>query len=272
MTTTDLTPDTGAVPASVPAALQGATVLVTGGGRGLGATISRRLALAGARVAISGRNEAALAAWAEQLPNDPVVLTADMADSEAPRALLDRAVEALGSVDVLVNNAGVGHFGASDALTAQAVDALLAVNLRAPLLLAAAAAAHMAGRGGGSVVNISSGLGETGGAGSVLYGASKGGLDAATRALAAEWGPRQVRVNGVRVSLIRTDASAALLDDEDVRRSYVSTIPLGRLGTVDDIAEAVLFLATPASAFITGQVLNVDGGTSTTAPAPVAQD
>lgn len=273
MTTTDSSTSSSsdAVQAPAPTPLQGTTVLVTGGGRGLGATISRRLAVAGARVAITGRNEAALAAWAEQLPNDPVVLTADMADPEAPRALLDRAVEALGSVDVLVNNAGIGHFGASDALTAQDVDALLAVNLRAPLLLAAAAAAHMAGRGGGSVVNITSGLGETGGAGSVLYGASKGGLDAATRALAAEWGPRHVRVNGVRVSLIRTDASAALLDDDDVREGYVSTIPLGRLGTVDDIAEAVLFLAAPASVFVTGQVLNVDGGTSTTAPSPFAR-
>lgn len=248
--------------------LSGTNVLVTGGGRGLGAALSARLAHAGARVAITGRTEATLTAWARRLPNDPVVLTADMAEPQAPGQVLERAVERLGSLDVLVNNAGIGHFGPSEELTAPDVDSLLAVNLRAPLLLAAAASAHMAGRSGGSIINVSSGLGETGGAGSVLYGASKGGLDAATRSLAAEWGARGVRVNGVRVSLIRTDASAALLDDDEVRDRYVATVPLGRLGTAQDIAGAVLFLASPAAAFVTGQVLNVDGGTSTTAPSP----
>ncbi len=255
--------------ASAADPLTGMTALVTGGGRGLGAAISERLARAGARVALVGRNHNSLAAWAERLPHDPIVVPADLSDPDVRTNVLDPVLRELGSLDVLVNNAGVVHFGASDSLTAQDVDALLAINVRAPLLLAGAVAAHMAGRGGGSIVNISSGLGEIGSANGSLYAASKGALDAFTRALAAEWGPRQVRVNAVRAGLIRSESAAFLTENEHLRRRYEQRVPLRRLAENQDVADAVLFLASPASAFITAQVLNVDGGSSTTTPSPL---
>lgn len=262
-------PTTGApLPASP---LAGTTVLVTGGGRGLGAAISARLARAGARVAITGRSEQSLAAWAASLPHDPVTIPADLSDPDGPSTVLERATSELGSVDVLVNNAGVGHFGPSDRLTPADVDAVLAINVRAPLLLAGAAAAHMAGRSGGSIIGISSGLGEIGSAHGSLYAASKGALDASTRALAAEWGPSGVRVNAVRAGLVRSDASAAVVDDDEVRTRYEQAVPLRRIGEGDDIADAVLFLASSASSYVSGQVLNVDGGVTTTSPSPVEQ-
>lgn len=260
-------PGRSTAPSATP--LAGMTALVTGGGRGLGATISELLAGAGARVALTGRDPGSLAAWAERLPHDPVVVPADLTHPDVRANVLDPALRELGSLDILVNNAGAVHFGAGHELSALDVDALVALNLRAPLLLGAAAAAHMAGRGGGSIVNISSGLGEIGSAGGSLYAATKGGLDALTRALAAEWGPHQVRVNAVRAGLIRSEAAGFLTGNDHLRHRYEQRVPLRRLAENRDVAEAVLFLASPAAAYITAQVLNVDGGSSTTAPSPL---
>ena len=248
--------------------LAGRRALVTGGGRGLGSVISAHLARAGARVAITGRDLGSLQRQAAQLPEDTVTVAADLGDPAGPQRVLGEVVDSLGGLDILVNNAGVFHNGPSDQLDATDIDAVFAVNTRGPLLLAAAAAAHMADHDGGSIVNISSGLGETGSAYGSLYAASKGALDAFTRSLAAEWGPRGVRVNAVRSGLLRSDATRFLTEDDELRQRYEATVPLRRLGENDDVAEAVVFLASPAAAYITAQILNVDGGTSTTAPAP----
>lgn len=258
-------------PQASAAPLAGMKVLVTGGGRGLGADISARLARAGARVAITGRTEGSLASWAAALPNEPAIIVADLSDPDAPSAVLQRAVSELGSLDVLVNNAGVGHFGPSDKLTPEDVDATFAINVRAPLLLAGAAAAHMASHGGGSIVNITSGLGKIGSAQGSLYAASKGALDAATRALAAEWGPHRVRVNGVRPGLVRSDATSFIIDDDQLRTRYEQSVPLRRIGVGADIVETVLFLASPAASYITGHILDVDGGVTTTSASPIAR-
>lgn len=253
-----------------PTDLTGRTVLVTGGGRGLGAVISERMARAGARVALTGRDEATLSAWAGRLPGESMVVAADLSQPDAPAQVLEQVLERFGALDVLVNNAAVAPFGPSHELTAADVDAVLALNVRAPLLLASAAAAHMAGRGGGSIVNISSGLGDIGSAGSSLYGTSKGAVDAMTRSLAAEWGPAGVRVNAVRVGLVRSDSTAFLVGNDELRGRYEQRVPLRRLGEAEDVAEAVAFLGSAAAAYVTGQSLNLDGGTSTTAPSPLA--
>lgn len=135
-----------AIAGKPPGLLETVTALVTGGGRGLGAAISARLADAGARVAITGRNEDSLTTWAASLPNEPVTIAADLADPEAAAEVLHRTIAELGRVDVVVNNAGVGHFGASDGLTPAVVDSIFPINVRAPLLLAGATQSSRTGR------------------------------------------------------------------------------------------------------------------------------
>ncbi|AWS43125.1 SDR family NAD(P)-dependent oxidoreductase [Streptosporangium sp. 'caverna'] len=237
------------------------TAIVTGGGRGVGAGIAALLARAGARVALVGRSEDSLRTVAGRLPKDTEVIVADLSQPDAPAAVMDTAIRRLGRVNVLVNNAGGENFTASHELTAQEADELWALNGRAPLLLGGKAAAHMASIGGGSIVNISSVIGsERSIANQSLYAATKGGVDAITRSLAAEWGHKGVRVNAVRPAVTRSDMSAAIFADPAIERSLSAQYALGRLGEPEDIAQAVLFFATAASSYVTGQTLSVDGG------------
>jgi NAD(P)-dependent dehydrogenase (short-subunit alcohol dehydrogenase family) len=245
--------------------LRGRTAVVTGGSRGLGAAAARRLAHAGARVAVIGRDPRTLQAARAALPNDTVVLAVDLAEPDAPSAVLEWALTELGAIDVLVNNAGIIHYAASDSLDSAELDAVLALNVRAPLLLAGATAAHMARAGRGSIINISSALSNLGTPQNSVFAASKGAIDAATRALAAEWGPSGVRVNAIRPAVTRTDMAMPIISNEPIVATYLRGVPLGRVGEAEDIGEAVLFLASDAAAYITGQVINVDGGWGTTA-------
>ena len=250
--------------------LTGKTVLVTGGGRGLGAAISRRVAAAGARVALVGRNKDRLQEVANGLPHDPLIVPADLGEPDAPLAVLDQVISVFGTLDVLVNNAGLGHVGSSDQLTPREVGQVLGLNARAALLLAGHAAGHMARSGGGSIVTISSALSNRGNPMNSLYSASKGALDAAARALAAEWGPSGVRVNVVRPAVTRSDMATDILDNPDMQATYRCSVPLGRVGEPADVAEAVLFLA--ASSYVTGQLLDLDGGWGATARSILAID
>jgi NAD(P)-dependent dehydrogenase (short-subunit alcohol dehydrogenase family) len=245
--------------------LRGRTAVVTGGSRGLGAATARRLAHAGARVGLIGRDEGTLRAARAELPNDPVVLAVDLAERDAPAAVLDWALAELGAIDVLVNNAGMIHYAPSDTLDSAELDAVFALNVRAPLLLAGATAAQMARGGRGSIINISSALSSLGTPQNSVFAASKGAIDAATRALAAEWGPWGVRVNAIRPAVSRSDAGMPIISNEPMVATYLRSVPLGRVGEAEDIGEAVLFLASDAAAYVTGQVINVDGGWGTTA-------
>jgi short-subunit dehydrogenase len=169
--------------------LDGKTALVTGASRGIGAAIARRLDASGVRVALSARTEDDLKALAGALSNDPVVLPADLVLPDAARQLAEAAIAELGVVDVLVNNAGTfAGAGPTSMLSTADADTVLAVNVRAALQLAGILGQHMAGNGGGSIVNLASVVARTAAPYTALYTASKGALDAATRSLAAEWG------------------------------------------------------------------------------------
>jgi NAD(P)-dependent dehydrogenase (short-subunit alcohol dehydrogenase family) len=251
---------------ALDAPLLGKTALVTGGARGLGEAISRRLASAGARVALVGRDKDRLAALAAELPHEPLAIPADLTEPDAPLAALATAIDEFGQLDVLVNNAGTSHPGPSNQLTAADVDRVFALNVRAGLLLAAHAAPHIAESGGGSIVFISSALSNRGTPGAVLYAATKGALDSASKALAAEWGPSGVRVNTVRPGITRSDMVVGVVDNPAVQAAYLKRVPLRRIGTPEDVAETVFWLSSPASAYLTGLQIDVDGGWGATAP------
>ncbi|WP_018569541.1 SDR family NAD(P)-dependent oxidoreductase [Streptomyces sp. PsTaAH-124] len=241
--------------------LEGKVAVVTGGGRGIGAAVAVLLARAGARLALVGRTEETLARTARELPAESAVVVADLSLPEAPAQVMEAVLARFGRVDVLVNNAAAENFTASHELTPAEADQLWGLNARTPLLLGGLAAAHMAARGGGSIVNISSDVGSVRGIpNQSLYAATKGAVDGATRSLAAEWGERGVRVNAVRPAVTDTDMSAAVFADPHLERALTAQYALGRMGRPEDIAEAVLFFASPASSFVTGQILSVDGG------------
>lgn len=241
--------------------LEGRTAVVTGGGRGIGASVAVLLARAGARLALVGRREESLLRTARELPGGAETIPVDLSMPEAPELVVETAIRRLGRVDVLVNNAAAENFTASHELTVAEADELWALNTRAPLLLGGRAAEHMASLGGGSIVNVSSDIGSLRGMpGQSLYAATKGGLDGVTRSLAAEWGPGGVRVNAVRPAVINTDMSAAVRADPELHTALSSQYPLGRLGEPEEVAQAVLFFASPASSYVTGQILSVDGG------------
>lgn len=247
-----------------PFSLAGRTALVTGGSRGIGAGIARALDRAGARVAIAGRHRDALDEAAAALSHEPVVLEADLADADAAGPLADRAVDALGPLDVLVNNAGIGRRLPTERLDAATVDALYAVNVRAPLLLIARLVPGMKARRRGAIVNLSSVSGIVGTPNRAAYAATKGALDAATRSLAMELGPHGIRVNSVAPGVVDTRMWAANKAVPGVVEDVEAQTALRRWSEPDDVAGVVVFLASDAARFVTGETIAADGGMART--------
>jgi 3-oxoacyl-[acyl-carrier protein] reductase len=237
--------------------LEGKTALVTGGSRGIGVAVCRELAAAGARVAVNYR---ASADAAEELATEigGVAVGGDVADAEQAAAVVAQAEEALGDLDVLVNNAGITR----DTLLARMSDEdwneVIATNLGGAFHTSRAVARKMLRRRSGSIVNMTSFVGLHGNPGQANYAASKAGIIGFTKALAKELGPRGVRVNAVAPGYIDTELTQGL--PEDLRGLLLQATPLGRLGEPRDVATAVRFLCSDEASFVTGEIMLVDGG------------
>ncbi|MCH8684482.1 SDR family oxidoreductase [Pedomonas mirosovicensis] len=241
--------------------LQDRLALVTGASRGLGFEMARGLVQAGARVILHGRDQTALDEAAAALdPSGTRVLTwrLDLADLNAFAPAVEALVANHGPVDILVNNAGARARGKLDDLPLADIQGLIEVDLVAPLHLSRLLARHMPA--GGRIINITSIAGPIARSGDAAYTAAKGGLAALTRAMAAEFGPRGITVNGVAPGFFATQANAEMTADEAINDWLGKRTSLGRWGNPEEIAGAVVFLASPLASYITGHVLPVDGG------------
>jgi 2-dehydro-3-deoxy-D-gluconate 5-dehydrogenase len=243
--------------------LEGRVALVTGASRGLGEAMARALAKAGADVALHARIEPAsstAAAIASSTGRRTALVTGDLADPDTAERIVHETLSAFGRLDVLVNNAGIIRRRAASEHTDDDWDAVIAVNLSSVFRLCRVAGRHMLERGSGKIVNIASMLSFQGGVTVPGYAASKGGLVQLTKALANEWAAGGVNVNAIAPGYMETDNTTALRADAVRMREITARIPAGRWGTPQDLAGAVVFLSSPASDYVHGHVLAVDGG------------
>lgn len=238
--------------------LTGKTALVTGASGGIGADIARALHQAGATVALSGTRTEPLETLAADLGDRAHVLPCNLSDPEAVEGLVKRAVEVMGSVDILVNNAGITRDGLVMRMSDEDWQSVIDVNLTATFRLCRAAIRGMMKARWGRIVNISSVVGTTGNAGQVNYAASKAGMVGLSKSLAAEVASRGITVNCVAPGFIETAMTDKL--NEAQREGILKAVPAGRMGRPDEIAAAVLYLASVEAGYVTGATLHVNGG------------
>ena len=242
--------------------LDGKIALVTGGSRGIGRAIALRLAEEGAKVAINyaGNQTAAeeVKAIIEQHGGTAMIIQTDVSDSTAAAEMVARVHEELGGLDILVNNAGITRDTLLVRMKDEDFDAVINTNLKGIYACTKAAAKFMTKQRSGRIVNLSSVVGEIGNIGQTNYAAAKAGVIGFSKAAAKEFAARHVTVNVVAPGFIDTDMTAVLKDS--IREKLIEGIPHGALGKPEHVADAVLFLVSDAASYITGQVLNVDGG------------
>ncbi|GBR07358.1 3-oxoacyl-[acyl-carrier-protein] reductase [Gluconobacter cerinus] len=239
--------------------LSGKIALVTGASGGIGAAISRQLHALGATVVLSGTREAALKELADSLGERTHIAVANLSDASEADGLVAKAEEVAGApLDILVNNAGLTR----DTLAIRMKDSdwsqVMTVDLESPFRLARAALKGMLRRRAGRIISIASVVGTTGNAGQANYAAAKAGIVGMSKSLAQEAGPRGVTVNVVAPGFIETPMTDVL--SEGIREKLVGSIPLGRMGNPDDVAAAVVYLASDEAAWVTGTTLHVNGG------------
>lgn len=239
--------------------LEGSVAIVTGGSRGIGRGIAEALAEGGARVAVIGRNGAAAAATAADLPGETHAgYACDVADPAQVDATLKAVEEELGPVTILVNNAGITRDNILMRMKDEEFDEVIAANLKGAFNFTRAVTRGMMKRRAGAILNITSVVGLMGNAGQANYAASKAGLVGLTKSVAKELASRGVRCNAIAPGFIRTDMTDELTETQV--EALMQQIPLGTLGEVDQIAGVARFLVGPGASYITGQILAVDGG------------
>ena len=243
--------------------LDGRVAVVTGATRGIGRGVAVLLARAGASVAVTGRDLESLGSLVEEIRSEGGVAEAfaldvtDVADIDATMAEIR---ERLGSLDVLVNNAGLGANHPAEDVTEAHWDEMMDVNLKGLFFCCRAAGRIMLEQGHGRIVNVSSQAGLVGIRDHAVYSASKGGVNLLTKVLALEWSSRGVNVNAVAPTFIYTPGTAERLDQPEYLAGVLERIPAGKVGTITDVAGAIIYLASPASDIVTGHILAVDGG------------
>ncbi|WP_319550539.1 glucose 1-dehydrogenase [Desulfogranum marinum] len=243
--------------------LSGKKALITGASRGIGRALAIGLAQAGAEVVLAGRNTQLLSAVAAEISAEharPTVLCLDVTDVEALPDAVETCCSKIGGLDTLVNNAGFERVQDSLQVTPSTWDTIVDTNLKGAFFMAQAAAKVMLESGSGSIVNVCSLASSVGIPTAVPYTSSKSGLLGMTRALSSEWAPKGIRVNGIAPGYFRTAMTDVFFQDNEWAEAMLAKIPAGRFGRVEDLIGAVVFFASPAAEYITGQMLTIDGG------------
>ena len=246
--------------------LENKVALITGASKGIGEAIAILYASHGAKVVINSRKQEELdkvTAKIKSAGGDCLALAGNTSEAPSLKMLVDKTLEKYGGIDIVVNNAASNPaFGPVVQTEAWAYDKIMDVNVKAPFELSKLAYPHMKLRGGGSVINLSSIAGDTPDPGLGIYSVSKAALNMLTKVMAKEWGPDNIRVNAICPGLIKTKFSQALWQDENILKRFMKMVPMGRMGTVDEIAALALFLASDASGYCTGTLFFADGGTT----------
>jgi NAD(P)-dependent dehydrogenase (short-subunit alcohol dehydrogenase family) len=249
--------------------LAGKKALVTGASRGIGQVIAVAFAEAGADVALAARGADGLAVTAKQvrdLGREAAEIVADLTNEEAAIAVVAEAIDSLGRLDIVVNNAGGSNFVVQFLdMRLSGWEKIVRLNLHSTMWVCQAAGAHMTARGSGSVINVASVAGLAAAPFLAPYGAAKAGVVSLTKTLASEWGRTGVRVNALCPGWTATDLNRNLWDGPDGGAATIASVPMGRWGRPEEMAGPAVFLASDASSFMTGQVLAIDGGQTSTA-------